>query len=70
MHALYYTTPLSIDKAAHSVRDSECTQQAVLDKLPYAGRYSRPEVRQHAKQMLLSHSSVTVCSKLHSAPYQ
>ena len=48
-------TPVSVDKA-HCGRESECTRQAVLDKLLHARK--------------LPHSSVTVCIKLHRAPYQ
>jgi hypothetical protein len=50
MHYHYYTKPVSTDRAAHCVRESECTRQAVLDKLPYAGTFSSAELI-HAKQM-------------------
>ncbi len=50
MHCLYYSKSLSTDKAAHCVRKSECTRQAVPDKLLYAVRFSSAGLV-HAKQM-------------------
>ena len=44
MHCLYCTKLLSTDKAANCVRESECTRQAVLDKLLYAGKTSSAEL--------------------------
>ncbi len=43
-------TPAFTNKAAHCVCDSECTRQAVLDKLLHAGKLSSAELV-CAKQM-------------------